>query len=275
MPPPAARRAAPRRPGAVPHAADEVEQDRREPVARARPSRRVGAAGRRSAVACSRRAAPSPRRARRCRGAPVVRALQRRVGSVDVGARVEHRDVERPGVALADLRLEHPDLGASGPGRLPADVHRRVAPAPGRPRCTAEAGRRGGRGGRAASRRRGAGGGRARRPSAARGARPRRAADGPPRPRGSPGSPPASASWRSSSAIRADSAWIASAIGSGRWIQSASGPSSRRPSTRTGCPGLPTTVAVGGTSWMTTAPAPILAPCPTRSGRAASPPRRS
>ena len=54
----------------------------------------------------------------------------------------------------------------------------------------------------------------------------------------------------------------ASAIGSGRWTQSASGPSGRRPSTRTGCPGLPTTVEFGGTSWMTTVLAPIFAPWP-------------
>ncbi len=40
----------------------------------------------------------------------------------------------------------------------------------------------------------------------------------------------------------------ASATGSGRWIQSASGPSTSRPSIRTGWPGLPTTVAFGGTS---------------------------
>ena len=56
--------------------------------------------------------------------------------------------------------------------------------------------------------------------------------------------------------------WIASAIGSGRWIQSASGPSARRPSTRTGWPGLPTTVEFGGTSVMTTLLAPIFAPWP-------------
>ena len=37
----------------------------------------------------------------------------------------------------------------------------------------------------------------------------------------------------------------------------------RRPSTRTGWPGLPTTVEFGGTSWMTTLPAPIFEPCPT------------
>ena len=50
---------------------------------------------------------------------------------------------------------------------------------------------------------------------------------------------------RSSAPMRLESAWIASAIGSGRWIQSASGPSTRRPSTRTGWPGLPTTVEFG------------------------------
>ncbi len=59
---------------------------------------------------------------------------------------------------------------------------------------------------------------------------------------------------------------IASAIGSGRWIQSASGPSIRLPSTRTGWPGLPTTVAPGGTSSTTTVLAPILAPSPTAIG---------
>ena len=63
--------------------------------------------------------------------------------------------------------------------------------------------------------------------------------------------------------IRLDSPLIASATGSGRWIQSVSGPSGRRPSTRTGCPGLPTTVELGGTSWMTTLLAPIFAPWPT------------
>ena len=62
--------------------------------------------------------------------------------------------------------------------------------------------------------------------------------------------------------MRLESAWIASAIGSGRWIQSASGPSTRRPSTRTGWPGLPTTVELGGTSVMTTLLAPIFAPWP-------------
>src|SRR5436305_476946 len=55
---------------------------------------------------------------------------------------------------------------------------------------------------------------------------------------------------------------IASASGSGRWTQSASGPSGRLPSTRTGWPGLPTTVEFGGTSWMTTLLAPIFAPWP-------------
>ena len=64
-------------------------------------------------------------------------------------------------------------------------------------------------------------------------------------------------------AIRLARALIASAIGSGRCTQSASGPSGRRPSTRTGWPGLPTTVELGGTSWMTTLLAPILEPWPT------------
>ena len=59
-----------------------------------------------------------------------------------------------------------------------------------------------------------------------------------------------------------ESCLSASAIGSGRWTQSASGPSGLRPSTRTGWPGLPTTVEFGGTSWITTALAPILAPWP-------------
>ena len=62
--------------------------------------------------------------------------------------------------------------------------------------------------------------------------------------------------------MRLDSSWIASAMGSGRWIQSASGPSTRRPSTRTGWPGLPTTVEFGGTSVITTLLAPIFAPWP-------------
>ena len=43
---------------------------------------------------------------------------------------------------------------------------------------------------------------------------------------------------RSSAPMRLASPLIASAIGSGRWIQSASGPSGRRPSTRTGWPGV-------------------------------------
>ena len=55
----------------------------------------------------------------------------------------------------------------------------------------------------------------------------------------------------------------ASATGSGRCSQSVSGPSGLRPSTRTGWPGLPTTVAFGGTSWITTEFAPTLAPWPT------------
>ena len=49
-----------------------------------------------------------------------------------------------------------------------------------------------------------------------------------------PAAPRASSSSRSSSAIRLESAFSASAIGSGRWTQSASGPSGLRPSTRTG-----------------------------------------
>ncbi len=65
---------------------------------------------------------------------------------------------------------------------------------------------------------------------------------------------------------------IASAIGSGRWTQSASGPSGRAPSTRTGWPGLPTTVEFGGTSWMTTLLAPILAPWPIVIGPSSSAP---
>src|ERR1019366_203702 len=71
-----------------------------------------------------------------------------------------------------------------------------------------------------------------------------------------------SASVPSSAAIRLASPLIASATGSGRCTQSASGPSGRRPSTRTGWPGLPTTVEFGGTSWITTLLAPILAPWP-------------
>ena len=57
--------------------------------------------------------------------------------------------------------------------------------------------------------------------------------------------PSSSASRCSSCEIRSERALIASAIGSGRWIQSASGPSTRRPSTLTGWPGLPTTVESG------------------------------
>ena len=62
---------------------------------------------------------------------------------------------------------------------------------------------------------------------------------------------------------------MASATGSGRWIQSASGPSAPSgflPSTRTGWPGLPTTVEFGGTSWITTELAPILDRSPTSMG---------
>ena len=56
---------------------------------------------------------------------------------------------------------------------------------------------------------------------------------------------------------------IASATGSGRWIQSVSGPSGLRPSTRTMWPGLPTTVECSGTSPTTTVFAPTFAPWPT------------
>ena len=59
---------------------------------------------------------------------------------------------------------------------------------------------------------------------------------------------------------------IASATGSGRWIQSASGPSGRLPSTRTVWPGLPTTVEFAGTSSITTVFAPTFAPWPTVTG---------
>ena len=68
---------------------------------------------------------------------------------------------------------------------------------------------------------------------------------------------------RSSSPIRSASPRRASATGSGRCSQSVSGPSGLRPSTRTGWPGLPTTVVFGGTSWITTEFAPTLAPWPT------------
>src|SRR4051794_2763967 len=84
--------------------------------------------------------------------------------------------------------------------------------------------------------------------------------------RGSEGSPRASSSSASSSPIRRERALSASAIGSGRCTQSASGPSGLRPSTRTVWPGLPTTVELGGTSWTTTALAPIFAPWPIRIG---------
>ena len=59
---------------------------------------------------------------------------------------------------------------------------------------------------------------------------------------------------------------MASATGSGRCAQSASGPWGLRPPTRTGWPGLPTTVASAGTSWMTTEFAPTRAPTPTSIG---------
>ena len=70
----------------------------------------------------------------------------------------------------------------------------------------------------------------------------------------------------SSSFTRAASPARASATGSGRWTQSASGPSGRLPPTRTGWPGLPTTVESAGTSWMTTELAPIFARSPTSIG---------
>ena len=62
-----------------------------------------------------------------------------------------------------------------------------------------------------------------------------------------------------------------SATGSGRWTQSASGPSGFLPSTRTGWPGLPTTVEFGGTSWITTE-APIFARSPIRIGPSSAAP---
>ncbi len=81
---------------------------------------------------------------------------------------------------------------------------------------------------------------------AARGVRaPSRAAAAGPRRSAGVSCSESSPTLRSSAPILFASAWIASAIGSGRWIQSASGPSMRRPSTRTGCPGLPTTVEFG------------------------------
>ena len=70
--------------------------------------------------------------------------------------------------------------------------------------------------------------------------------------------PVCSATSSSSSFRRLARPLIASATGSGRWTQSASGPSGFLPSTRTGWPGLPTTVEFGGTSWMTTELAPIF-----------------
>src|SRR5439155_6588998 len=56
------------------------------------------------------------------------------------------------------------------------------------------------------------------------------------------------------------------ATGSGRCAQSASGPPGRLPSTRTGWPGLPTTVELAGTSWITTELAPTFAARPTLIG---------
>ena len=82
------------------------------------------------------------------------------------------------------------------------------------------------------------------------------------RPRPGAGEPSDSATRRSSSATRAESILTASATGSGRCAQSASGPSGRAPSTRTGWPGTPTTVEFGGTSWITTEFAPIFEPWP-------------
>ena len=72
--------------------------------------------------------------------------------------------------------------------------------------------------------------------------------------------PVRSATSRSSSPMRSARPRRASATGSGRCSQSVSGPSGLRPSMRTGCPGLPTTVVFGGTSWITTEFAPTFAP---------------
>ena len=58
--------------------------------------------------------------------------------------------------------------------------------------------------------------------------------------------PVCSATSSSSSVRRLARPLMASATGSGRWTQSASGPSGFLPSTRTGWPGLPTTVEFGG-----------------------------
>ena len=58
--------------------------------------------------------------------------------------------------------------------------------------------------------------------------------------------PVCSATSSSSSVRRLARPRMASATGSGRWAQSASGPSGFLPSTRTGWPGLPTTVEFGG-----------------------------
>ena len=77
-----------------------------------------------------------------------------------------------------------------------------------------------------------------------------------------PGSSPRSSRPRARVGDPRGHRFSASAIGSGRCTQSASGPSGLRPSTRTGWPGLPTTVEFGGTSWMTTVLAPIFAPWP-------------
>src|SRR3954447_14167723 len=88
-----------------------------------------------------------------------------------------------------------------------------------------------------------------------------------------PGSSPRIvATSRSRSAIRRAICFSASAIGSGKCTQSASGPSGLRPSMRTGWPGLPTTVEFGGTSWMTTVLATIIAPWATVIGPSRFPP---
>src|SRR4029453_15366760 len=95
---------------------------------------------------------------------------------------------------------------------------------------------------------------------------------GPPRRfRGRTSAPPGlrpvcSATSSSSSLSRLARPLIASATGSGRWTQSASGPSGFLPSTRTGWPGFPTTVAPGGTSWITTLLAPIFERSPITIG---------
>ena len=266
-----ARRSLPARD--VAHAVDEVEQDRLRGPRRAWPSapRRRPRRSRPRAGRCCRRGTCGRRRARTCRGGRRGPAARASASSTEPPA----SDAARSGstatyIGPASRSVMRARSASASPASGPASRRDR------RRRCRSAA----------RSRRR-----RSRRPGPARRARraARRGATSEPDehapvlPTGGvrpthgpqrqhvgraarPARRAASSSSRSSSAIRLESAFSASAIGSGRWTQSASGPSGLRPSTRTVWPGLPTTVEFGGTSWTTTALAPIFAPWPIRIG---------